>query len=127
MDGKNWRMQLVNRYKNAFSAGDLREIEKILSPNFHELVEDGEISRIAHMDRLQMMIDVSRSRKVSFSDFADEAGDVITSCALDWQVKNETWLISAKMRFRFDDGLIDHIAVWDVTEENFTTNVCKQG
>jgi len=120
-------MKLVARYKSAFETGDLRDIEKILGPNFHELVERDEISRIAQLDRLKLMIDSSRSRTVHFSSFTEESGDLLTDCVLDFQVDNDAWTISVRMRFRFDDGLIDHIKVWDVVEGVSRATVSKAG
>lgn len=127
MDGTDWRMKLVARYKSAFETGDLRDIEKILGPNFHELVERDEISRIAQLDRLKLMIDSSRSRTVHFSSFTEESGDLLTDCVLDFQVDNDAWTISVRMRFRFDDGLIDHIKVWDVVEGVSRATISKAG
>ena len=110
MGADDWKMRLVKRYMRAFENGDLAEIDAVLGPNFHEMIEGrDEIDRLGQIDHLRRLIESSSNRHVELSNFAALDGDIGTTFKLQFEIGQQTWTLGAQLLFRFADGMIDQV------------------
>ena len=112
MHAKDWRMRLITRYMRAFEGGDLADIDAVLGPNFHEQLEGrDEIDRLGQLDHLRRLISASANRHVQLSRFEQQEESISADFQLCFEIGAQSWTITARLYFRFEDDAIDHVAV----------------
>jgi hypothetical protein len=110
MDARDWRVRLLTRYMRGFENGDLAEIDAILGPNFHEMIEGrDEIDRLGQMDHLRRLIESTADRRAELSNFIEQDGDICATLKLQFEIGRQTWMVDARLLCSFEDRLIDHV------------------
>lgn len=114
MRAGDWRMRLLTRYMRGFENGDLAEIDAVLGPNFHEMIEGrDEIDRLGQMDHLRRLIESSSDRRAELSNFTEMDGNICATLKLQFEIGRQSWTVDAQLMCRFEDRMIDHVTCFN--------------
>ena len=112
MDPMDWRLSLLGRYLRAIERGDMRELERILCPNFHEDVEEfGEMARSDYLDHMQNLMKTTRYRSIQLLDARSEEDKVCTQCVMRFYSEAKDWIVHLDMEVRMNDGLVERVSI----------------
>lgn len=116
----SWRLNIIAEFVQAFERGDVAALDRLLSPNFREAMEDlPDICRFQYLDAMQTLFAVTRIRSMQINTLAFPDDEVQASITARYVSEKMDWAIDCGVRLVFDGRLIDRLVMSDRTVRYF--------
>jgi|GEM_PF-2671363 len=116
----DWRQNIKERLVQCFEHGDIAELDRLLSRNFRESMDDEpEIGRFQYLDTTQAFISATRVRSMQINDLAISGSAAQGSITIRYVSENMDWAIDCDVQLEFEDGLMERLTLSNRTVRYF--------
>ena len=116
----DWRQNIIERFVQCFEHGDIAELDRLLSRNFRESLDDeAEICRFQYLDTLQAFFSATRIRSMQINDLAISGAAAQGAITIRYVSENMDWAIDCGVRLEFEDGLMERLTLSNRTVRYF--------
>ena len=108
----DWRQNIIERFVQCFEHGDIAELDRLLSRNFRESMDDeSEICRFQYLDTTQAFISATRIRSMQINDLAFSGSAAQGSITIRYVSENMDWAIDCDFQLELEDGLMERLTL----------------